>query len=95
MADESHTHFLSSDTSMLVPNLMCFKGPLLLRAALKTKYLTISHIEQAFNENTFFFKRVRDVTETKKGGGNNYNGDMLLKTSNNSVGPSSSSSGAK
>jgi len=29
-------HFLSSDTSMLVPNLMCFRGPLLLRATLKT-----------------------------------------------------------
>lgn len=33
---EGRTHFLSSDTSILVPNLMCFKGPLLLRTMLKT-----------------------------------------------------------
>lgn len=41
-----HTHFLSSDTSMLVPNLMCFNGPRLLRTMLKkktTQQIVISH----------------------------------------------------
>lgn len=50
---EIQTYFLSSDTSILVPNLMCFKGPLLLRATLKRHgqrkikigvYLSIIHL---------------------------------------------------
>lgn len=33
---DSNTHFLSSETSMLVPNLMCFNGPLRLCTMLQT-----------------------------------------------------------
>lgn len=45
----SCTHFLSSDTSTLVPNLMCFRGPLLLRATLM-KQVKGLQIHWSFNE---------------------------------------------